>query len=66
MLVGTMKPAKVYPILRSCCTPASSTEALRACPFIKNTGVATMDWELQGSEGRLVFYFWFVSSLIEH
>lgn len=66
MLVGTMKPATAYSILRFRCPPASGTEALRACPLIKNTGVATMDWELQGLEGRFVFGFWFFSSLIEH
>lgn len=63
MLVGIVKPAKAFSILWFCCRPALSEEALWACPFIKNAGVATMDRELQGLKGRFIFGFWVFSSL---
>lgn len=63
MLVGTVKPAKAYSVLWFCGRPALSEEALRACPFIKNPGVATVDRELQGLKGRFILGFWVFSSL---
>lgn len=58
MLVRTVRSAKAYSVLRFCRTLALSEEVLSVCPFIKNVGVATMDWELQ----VLIFVFWFFSS----